>query len=74
MVRILDMRERMLEREDELEDLRRRVRELEDEVHEFRMQEKITALARYDAAASPEQVMRRLLLGGAPEPGEKNED
>lgn len=66
VVRILDMRERMLEREDELEELRRRVRELEDEVHEFRMQEKITALARYDGQGSPEQVMRRLLLGGAP--------
>lgn len=63
VVRILDMRERMLEREDELEELRRRVRELEDEVHEFRMQEKITALARYDSEGSPEQVMRRLLLG-----------
>ncbi|MDM8271883.1 heat shock protein transcriptional repressor HspR [Thermophilibacter provencensis] len=73
VVRILDMRERMLEREDELEELRRRVRELEDEVHEFRMQEKITALARYDAAGSPEQVMRRLLLGGAPESSEKSE-
>ena len=68
VVRILDMRERMLEREDELEELRRRVRELEDEVHEFRMQEKITALARYDSAGSPEQVMRRLLLNGAPDP------
>ncbi|WP_241145840.1 heat shock protein transcriptional repressor HspR [Olsenella sp. An188] len=65
VVRILDMRERMLEREDELEELRRRVRELEDEVHEFRMQEKITALARYDSEGSPEQVMRRLLLGGS---------
>ena len=66
VVRILDMRERMLEREDELEGLRRRVRELEEEVHEYRMQEKITALARYDEQGSPEQVMRRLLLGGAP--------
>ena len=65
VVRILDMRERMLEREAELDDLRARVRELADEVHEYRMQEKITALARYDASASPEQVMRRLLLGGS---------
>lgn len=72
VVRILDMRERMLAREDELEELRRRVRELEDEVHEFRMQEKITALARYDSASSPEQVMRRLLLNGAPDSGEKD--
>ncbi len=67
VVRILDMRERMLEREAELDDLRARVRELEDEVHEYKMQEKITALARYDASASPEQVMRRLLLNGAPD-------
>lgn len=73
VVRILDMRERMLEREDELEELRRRVRELEDEVHEYKMQEKITALARYDASSSPEQVMRRLLLGGAPDSAEKDE-
>ena len=73
VVRILDMRERMLEREAELDELRVRVRELEDEVHEYKMQEKITALARYDAAASPEQVMRRLLLGGASD-AEKDED
>lgn len=72
VVRILDMRERMLEREAELDDLRARVRELEDEVHEYKMQEKITALARYDAASSPEQVMRRLLLNGAPD--EKNDE
>ena len=67
VVRILDMRERMLEREAELDDLRARVRELEDEVHEFKMREKITALARYDSGGSPEQVMRRLLLGGGSE-------
>ena len=72
VVRILDMRERMLAREAELDDLRARVRELEDEVHEYKMQEKITALARYDASASPEQVMRRLLLNGAP--GEKDDE
>ena len=65
VVRILDMRERMLEREAELDELRVRVRDLEDEVHEYKMQEKITALARYDASSSPEQVMRRLLLNGA---------
>ena len=65
------MRERMLEREAELDELRARLRELEDEVHEYKMQERITALARYDSEGSPEQVMRRLLLGGAP--GEKDE-
>ena len=69
VVRILDMRERMREREAELDELRARLRDLEDEVHEYRMQERITALARIDDAASPEQVMRRLLLnGGASEP------
>ena len=72
VVRILDMRERMLEREAELDDLRARIRQLEDEVHEYKMREKITALARYDAQASPEQVMRRLLLGGGD--AEKSED
>ena len=75
VVRILDMRERMLEREAELDELRARVRDLEDEVHEYKMQEKITALARYDEQGSPEQVMRRLLLGGAPaEKDEKPEE
>ena len=73
VVRILDMRERMLEREAELDELRARVRDLEDEVHEYKMQEKITALARYDAASSPEQVMRRLLLNGAPDAEKDNE-
>ena len=72
VVRILDMRERMLEREAELDELRARLRELEDEVHEYKMQERITALARYDSEGSPEQVMRRLLLGGAPDAGEKD--
>ena len=57
VVRILDMRERAMERDKEIDRLRRRVRELEDEVHELRMREKITALARYDGAG-PEQVMR----------------
>lgn len=63
VVRILDMRERAVERDKEIDRLRRRVRELEDEVHELRMREKITALARYDGAG-PEQVMRGLLLNG----------
>lgn len=60
VVRILDMRERALERDKEIDHLRARVRELEDEVHEFKMRERITALARYDGAG-PEQVMRGLL-------------
>ena len=64
VIRILDMRERELELENELEDLRARVRGLEEEVREYRVQEKITTLARYDGA-NPEQVMHRLLLNGS---------
>ena len=45
VVRILDMRERQLEKDREIDKLRDRVRELEDEVHEFKMRERITALA-----------------------------
>lgn len=60
VIRILDMRERQLERDDEIERLQRRVRELEDEVHEFKMQQRIVALARYEGQG-PEQVMRCLL-------------
>lgn len=63
VVRILDMRERADEREDEIEDLTRRVRELEDEVHEYRMQKKITALTKYEGS-NPEQVLRGLLRDG----------
>ena len=63
VVRILDMRERQLEKDEKIDELTRRVRELEDEVHEFKMRERITALARYDGAG-PEQVMRGLLASG----------
>ena len=35
-----------------------------EEVREYHVQEKITALARYDGA-NPEQVMHRLLLNGS---------
>lgn len=63
VVRILDLRERQLEFEAQIDELRMRVRELEDEVHEYRMQERIHALARYDGAG-PEQVMRGLLNKG----------
>ena len=60
VIRILDMRERQLERDDEIERLQRRVRELEDEVHEFKMQQRIVALARYDAD-NPQETLRALL-------------
>lgn len=63
VIRILDMRERELELEHELETLRARVHSLEEEVREYHVQEKITALARYEG--NPEQVMHRLLLNGS---------
>ena len=63
VVRILDMRERQLEREREIDELRARVRQLEDDIHELRMQQRITALTRYDGQG-PEQVMRGLLESG----------
>ena len=59
VVRILDMRERTLQLEDELEQMRDRMRSME-----FRVQERITALARYDGG-SPEQIMRKLLGNGS---------
>ena len=60
VVRILDMRERDVEKDDEIDELRARVRELEDELHEYKMRERITSLARYEES-SPEQIMQRLL-------------
>ena len=60
VVRILDMRERAVEKDDEIDELRARVRELEDELHEYKMSERITSLARYEES-SPEQIMQRLL-------------
>jgi MerR family transcriptional regulator/heat shock protein HspR len=69
VVRIMDMRERARERDEEIDRLRARVRELEDEVHEYRIRERITALARYDGQ-SPEQVMRGLLGNGSNNPAE----
>ncbi len=53
VVRILDMKERAEERERENEKLRARVRQLEDELHEYKMQKKITALARATARLTP---------------------
>lgn len=63
VVRILDMRERQIEREQKIVELTQRVRDLEDQVHEYRTRERIVALARYDGAG-PEQVMRGLLGRG----------
>ncbi|WP_321973775.1 heat shock protein transcriptional repressor HspR [Paratractidigestivibacter sp.] len=63
VVRIIDMRERELELQDEVEQLREKVRKMEDELREYRVQERITSLTRYESA-NPEQVMRKLLGGG----------
>ena len=63
VVRILDMRERQIERERKIDELMQRVRELEEEVHEYRTRERIVALARYDGEG-PEQVLRGLLSRG----------
>ena len=63
VVRIIDMRERELELQDEVEQLREKVRRMEEELREYRVQERITSLARYDSS-NPEAVMRKLLGGG----------
>jgi MerR family transcriptional regulator/heat shock protein HspR len=64
VIRILDMRERTEELEEEIDDLRLELRRLTDEVRELRMQKRITSLAPYEGS-SPDQVMRRLLGEGA---------
>ena len=63
VVRIIDMRERELELQDEVEQLREKVRKMEEELREFRVQQRITSLTRYEST-NPEQVMRKLLGNG----------
>lgn len=63
VVRILDMREQTLELKDELESMRDQMRAMEEELHEYRVQERITAIARYEG--NPEQMMRKLLGNGS---------
>lgn len=72
VVRILDMREQTLQLKDELGSMRDQMRAMEEELHEYRVQERITAIARYEG--NPEQMMRKLLgngsaSAGAPEGG-----
>ena len=64
VVRIIDMRERELELQDEVEQLREKVRQMEEELREFRVQQRITSLTRYESS-NPEAVMRKLLGGGS---------
>lgn len=63
VVRILDMREQTLQLKDEIESLRDQMRAMEEELHEYRVQERITAIARYEG--NPEQMMRKLLGNGS---------
>ena len=67
VVRILDMREQTLQLKDELESLRDQMRTMEEELHEYRVQERITAIARYEG--NPEQMMRKLLGNGSASAG-----
>lgn len=70
VVRILDMREQTMQLKDELESLRDQMRTMEEELHEYRVQERITAIARYEG--NPEQMMRKL-LGNGPAPAGASE-
>lgn len=63
VVRILDMREQTMQLKDEIESLRDQMRAMEEELHEYRVQERITAIARYEG--NPEQMMRKLLGNGS---------
>lgn len=63
VVRILDMREQTMQLKDELESMRDQMRSMEEELHEYRVQERITAIARYEG--NPEQMMRKLLGNGS---------
>lgn len=56
VIRILDLRGRLEERDNELDDLHRKVRRLADRVHELETRESVTALVR---AESP-GTLRRL--------------
>ena len=60
VVRILDMRSQMEERDAEIEQLRAEVKRLKEQVHEYRMRETITALMPYEGA-DPKKNLRRLL-------------
>ena len=67
VVRILDMREQTLQLKDELESMCDQMRAMEEELHEYRVQERITAIARYEG--NPEQMMRKLLGNGSASTG-----
>lgn len=68
VVRILDMRSQMEERDEEIDRLRAEIKGLKEQVHEYRMRETITALMPYEGA-DPKANLRRLLGGPVDEAG-----
>lgn len=62
VVRILDMRTQMDERDAEIEALRAEIKTLKEQVHEYHMRETITALMPYEGA-DPKKNLRRPLGG-----------
>lgn len=68
VLRILDMRQQIADRDAEIDELNARVRELTDQVHEYRLRERIVALTKYDGS-DPETVLRRLLPQTPPPDG-----
>lgn len=70
VVRILDMKSQMDERDVEIEELRAEIKILREQVHEYRMRETITALMPYGADGGKNPLAG--LLGGMPLEGEED--
>lgn len=63
VVRILDMKSQMQERDEEVERLRAEVKALREQVHEYRMRETITALMPYEGKDTSKNPLAGLLRG-----------
>ena len=70
VVRILDMKSQMDERDAEIEELRAEIKTLREQVHEYRMRETITALMPYGTDGGKNPLAG--LLGGRPPEGEED--
>lgn len=57
VIRILDLRGRLEERDTELDDLHKRVRRLADRVHELETRESVTALIRAESPGALRRIM-----------------
>ena len=68
VVRILDLKSHMEERDAEIESLRDEVKALREQVHEYRMRETITALMPYGKEGGSNPLAG--LLGGTPSEGD----